>query len=393
MGGDIGIEDKEFGMKGTRFKFNIFLTVDDSTELIDNEKVNNESQFHFDGMSGSSHQNIRKEGSQVVLFIRSKERRRISRKFMENLGLKVWVVKEVEQLVDTLIRLKRKLNLSHYSSSERSDFSSSLSLNSGTIGAKDVPLSAMVGDDHTLLPFHKTAKTNFTLIVIDASEGPFNDLRRAVAEFRRDLHSTCCTVAWLDKPTTRNIHFQGLDEDKLSPYDHIITKPFHGSRLYKVIRLLPEFGGAVLSGFSPQSKKGRGSSGPSSPVYPAHMRSKSKSLPYQGQPNQHAAEIEVVHLGPMEGNPLMGKKVLVAEDNVLLQKLALHNVSALGGTVEACGNGLEAVQLVFEGFSDLKMNGGSTHLPYDYILMDCQVKFMLKSLNLFKLFFDRFLYL
>lgn len=85
---------------------------------------------------------------------------------------------------------------------------------------------------------------------------------------------------------------------------------------------------------------------------------------------------------------MIGKKVLVAEVIVLLQKLALDNVSVLGGSVEACMNGEEADQLVFHGFSDLKMDGGSTLLSDDYILMDCLVNYMLKSFNLFKLFFS-----
>ncbi|CAK9152911.1 unnamed protein product [Ilex paraguariensis] len=46
-----------------------------------------------------------------------------------------------------------------------------------------------------------------------------------------------------NKPSAQSINAQGLDKDKLPPTDLIISKPFHCSRLYQVINLLPEFGG------------------------------------------------------------------------------------------------------------------------------------------------------
>ncbi|CAA2989408.1 histidine kinase CKI1-like [Olea europaea subsp. europaea] len=76
--------------------------------------------------------------------------------------------------------------------------------------------------------------------------GPFRDICRAVAEFRRDLSNNCCSrVIWLDKPGTNRINFHGLDKDKLPEMDLIISKPLHDSHLKQTIGLLPAFGGII----------------------------------------------------------------------------------------------------------------------------------------------------
>lgn len=47
---------------------------------------------------------------------------------------------------------------------------------------------------------------------------------------------------WIENPQSHRMDFSGLDPD-----DVIIKKALHGSRLFEVVKLLPEYGGALPS--------------------------------------------------------------------------------------------------------------------------------------------------
>ena len=274
MHGDISIVDKEIGEKGTCFRFNVILST------CENVSCNNAKAEDLEMVDGShtpeltlstpspgswlrtpsSKLTVHKTPSpkvttsHVVLLIQNKERRRTSQRFMENLRIKVSVAKQWEHLPSTLQKIKHKENHSCHNSSGKSDLSSpsgclsrSASNNSSSV-EKDVPLSSMDGSDYILSVFKRTTPkfaSSFILIVIDASAGPFLELCRIVAEFRKGLHNATCKVVWLEKPMMRNINFKHIEEDLVDPNDVVISKPFHGSRLYQVVRLLPEFGGTL----------------------------------------------------------------------------------------------------------------------------------------------------
>ncbi|XP_028087442.1 histidine kinase CKI1-like [Camellia sinensis] len=404
MGGEISIADKEIGEKGTCFRFNIFVTMYETTDSSANAREDDvESQGGYISCDSSEHSrplstrttSPKPEGSHVVLFIESETRQRISQKVMERLGIKVSAVRDCEQLSHTLKKLKQKLNLSHYSSLGRSDLSLGslsrpMSRDSST-RAKEVLLSALDGTNN-IPNFQKRTNLkgalNFILIVIDTRASPFQELSRAVVEFKRDLQHTCCRIVWIDKPGAHSIHSKGLDLDKLPPTDLIISKPFHGSRLNHVIGLLPEFGG-TLPDISPRKRRQddlqleKIPSGLHFSTNENHMISKSKSgeRPSSGKEVLGSGDKLAVkpvgeikeHGGTSSEKPLSGKKVLVAEDNAVLLKLAATNISKLGADVETCRNGEEAFEIVCKGLRDRRKDGGSAFLPYDYILMDCEM--------------------
>ncbi|KAB2605074.1 histidine kinase CKI1-like [Pyrus ussuriensis x Pyrus communis] len=184
MHGEIGIVDKEMGERGTCFRFSVLLTLLTHTPSTPGLSIHTPSP-RLNIRTPCSTPKVDGSGSSVVLLIKNEERRRISQKFMENLGIK------------TSLR-----------------------------GA-----------------------TGFVLVVVDATAGPFSEL---------------CKI------------------------DVIKHKALHGSRLYEVVRLLPEFGAQI-------------------------------------------------------------------------------NLTRLGATVELCGNGREALDLVRGALANQGKHG------FDYILMDCEM--------------------
>ncbi|KAF7804918.1 histidine kinase CKI1 [Senna tora] len=305
MQGDIAIMDKDMEEKGTCFKFNVLLTI----------------------LTPGRSPSPRPEGLCVVLLIQYEERRRTLQKFMESVGIEVNVVKQWEHLFDTLERIKQKRSNSTQSS---------------------LDLSGVDGIDDT----------GFIMIVIDANAGPFVELCRMVCEFRRGLHSAC-KVVWLNKPRSDNL--RALDiEDMLDPEDIVISKPFHGTRLFQVLKLLPEHRQL-------DSSRGRAIRETNVPQFQSVEQFRKES-----SRDSAIDKDEIRECGDSNfDNALSGKKILLVEDSELTGKVAMHALRRLGATVEPCENGEEAVKLVENGLTRAFLN-----FPYDYILMDCEMPVM-----------------
>jgi CheY-like chemotaxis protein len=116
-----------------------------------------------------------------------------------------------------------------------------------------------------------------------------------------------------------------------------LTKPVRQSQLFdclaKVISMtnIPGVSNATLLGAS-NSRHGNGSSGP--PVVTKHSLAEAKLM--------------------------SNKRLLLAEDNVVNQKVALRQLQKLGYRADAVANGREAVEAL-------------GRIPYDLVLMDCQM--------------------
>lgn len=344
MGGEIRIVDKEVGERGTCFRFNVFLSITETGNLRNSRA--SDIEIIVDNMSSDSFQPLTRihspkpEGSQVILFIESAKRSYLLRTYLQRLGIKVHLVRQHQQLSPTLKKIKRKQTVLRFSSSCNSRSDGFASRASST-RSRDVPLSALDGTDTVVESSHKrtNARLGFILIVIDTRAGPFRELTRAVAEFRRDLSETCYSrVVWLDKPDMNNKSF---DEDKLPSSDIVISRPFHGFCLYQTIKLLPEFGGQV-----------------SDNVEKVESRNV-VSL---------ANEIEEERDEPIPRKPLVGKRVLVADDDPVGRKIATFVASQLGAIVFSSENGDAALKLVCTSLSD--------GAPFDCVIMDCEVREM-----------------
>lgn len=390
MHGEIGIVDKEIGEKGSCFRFNILLSVCDQAKE-DNSEIAVDSMgsmqqedcgvtletpspkltihtpspkltirtpsFGFGVLNPTS---PKVEGSHVILLIQNDERLRVSQKFMESLGIKVSVVQQWERLPHTLKRIKHKWSNSHHSSSGNSDLSSHSKSESGnsSFGAKDVPLSSMDGTDYILSLFKKNhpprGSSGFILIVIDVGAGPFSELCKILCKFKSELQSDFCKVVWLANPLLHGTGFNHKKDMLFDPDDIVKYKPFHGSCLYDVVKLLPEFGGAL-------SKRAS-----------AKVSEATSSSRYHPQTSRVKNELEHHHVLEGSEKPLAGKRVLVVEDDHVSRKVATILISRLGATVELCENGKESLELVSNALRNQTKH--ATVLPYDYVLMDCEVK-------------------
>ncbi|KAM1815693.1 hypothetical protein ACFX15_000112 [Malus domestica] len=148
---EIGLMDKEMGERGTCFRLNVLLTVRENVSKDSTKEVDIEMRFgpstsdlgtvatHTSSTPGlsihtprpslyirtpSSTPKVDGSGSSVVLLIKNEERRRISQKFMENLGIKVFVAEQWEQLSHTLEKATKQkggYHSCHHSSSRISE--------------------------------------------------------------------------------------------------------------------------------------------------------------------------------------------------------------------------------------------------------------------------------
>nr|GLL32338.1 histidine kinase CKI1-like [Ipomoea trifida] len=186
MGGEIGIEDKETGERGTCFKFNIVL---DNIVILESSSHNNNI-------------NTYSSGHHVVVFMHCEERGKIIGRFLESRGIKVSLVqKGHQQLSRKLKKIKRgALNLPRSTTTPLPSYYSSSSSSKEELEDETMPL-------HT--------NTCMVLIMIDTSaagEALFPEVIKAVSEFHRDLQPGCVRVLWIDttalgrdNPTLRKI--------------------------------------------------------------------------------------------------------------------------------------------------------------------------------------------
>ncbi|XP_021762232.1 histidine kinase CKI1-like [Chenopodium quinoa] len=427
MGGDIEIVNKANGEQGTCFKFNIFLIVQD--ECLDNPRQELTEHREINSGSGLSTcvRSPRGDKSLVILLIKNDARRRMVHRYMESLGVNLKVLSHGKQLSPNLKKIKSMLIEPQYnnSSSGRSDTSpprgaclSSNSERSGRGWSKLNPLSTM-DDTNEVLPVYKRStirgSVNCILLVIDCNVGDnFQKMQRSVSEFRKDLYMTCIKVVWLDRPDTRRAHFQGLQDESLPLTDLIISEPLHGSRLLRIIRLLPEFGGdsirspsygrskrsniAILSNTHSNTEEdiGESSSGEiklarkrrslkfttcrdnfaNEQDIPQVLRSSSSEKSSSMTKTTQTGEIQEVPSNvDIQKSPLEGKKILIVEDHLLQRKLAETSVKRLGAETQTCGNGEEALEVVCKALSD-QPSAKPLKFPYDFIIMDCQMPVM-----------------
>lgn len=386
MGGEIKIVDKEPHV-GTCLKFNIILMVCDPVSCTGIE--GQETYVHNDAQSHDFHPHFglhipfpasRSDGSHVVLHVSGEERGKILKKFIESQGVKVSNVKQMTEFSHVLDKIILKLNgLSSLDGTEMiSEYLNNSASRNSNSGPHDDSSGSNDAGDHPLSNYKSSisrGSSSFILIVIDADAiaVPILELCSVIANFRRKIHdSSCCKVVWLDIPITRDAKLKlEPDEDNPTCSDIVLSKPFHGSRLYDVLGLLPEFK-VTYHNSSPKigSETTHG-------VLHSKVPNTTNDLITSSPRENHHLEKIVIHECDEQSSaekPLSGKKILVVEDGEVLRKVATTKISKLGAVVDASENGQEAFDQVCEVLSRQRMEEGSSKsLPYDYIIMDCEV--------------------
>lgn len=109
-----------------------------------------------------------------------------------------------------------------------------------------------------------------------------------------------------------------------------------------------------------------------------YIKSKSPIHPHNYHQLQHEVAIVQREHGESSGQKfLSGKKILVVDDNLVQRTLAMKQISILGASVDVCTNGKDAAELVCNGLTNPREEEEEEEvtrsLPFDYILMDCEV--------------------
>lgn len=132
--------------------------------------------------------------------------------------------------------------------------------------------------------------------------------------------------------------------DKFTQADTSVTRSYGGSGLGLAIckQLLTLMGGEI----GVESEPGKGS-----------LFWFTVKLPLESQAPQEKIQIELAGWNQVSGQP----HILVAEDNIVNQKVIFHMMQKLGCRVDIASNGREAIEMI----------SGTNH--YDMVLMDCHM--------------------
>nr|KJB45434.1 hypothetical protein B456_007G305700 [Gossypium raimondii] len=391
MDGEIGIVDKEPGERGTCFRFTVMLMVcqpEPTLEPLEDSVNGGEPRCSISRSPAAS--------SHVILYITGEERKRVLKKYMESLNIKVTLVKQGKCIHRLLEKIKCKLDYSYSNSSRRPESSSAnfpakSASSSSTAGTNDTFAGIKGGSDSSWGQYTKNNSRNcstFILVVIESSLGNLSELCCAVANFRACIPDNLCKFVLLDNPVTRPRG--GKEEDKLVSHFHErISEPLHGSRLIKVLHLLPEREEFQQNCLGTNRHRTSSSHPPLLEQVAINenteMRIK-KSLNEKTilkqmvinenietmiikKPNEKTI-LEQVVINKNTEKPLNEKTILLVEDSPLNRRITSERLKKLGAEVEVCTNGEEAVDKVCKM---LKENNKRKAQPYDFILMDCQV--------------------
>ncbi|CAD6212750.1 unnamed protein product [Miscanthus lutarioriparius] len=363
MGGEISIKDKGPGKTGTCIGFNVFMKMGGIHEQQHDIEEGSSSRQCCIRASALREANSSFEGGHCMLLVHGDETRRVLQSWLENLGMKVWLVPQLESLASVLE------NVCH-------DSSTSLSRTSADSFECHADFCFRSRDTVSqILPVALKSSSSFkrsgafgvhwsgALVFIDAHYGKMENICTEVnfPEIKKQM--PCKIVCLVDANTSSG------DLGRLRHHtccDLVLQKPIHGSRLYALLNTLRDLQMAQAhhhpSHVSPENAETRmpgGSSGAGKSAVVALARSSS-------EPKRDGDK------------SLTGRRVLLVEDTLTLQTIGKNILYQLGADVEVAEDGAKAVSMFEAALAQVagSRTGAAASTPYDAILMDCQMPVM-----------------
>ncbi|CAL4925260.1 unnamed protein product [Urochloa decumbens] len=359
MGGEITIKDKEPGKTGTCVGFNVFMKLSGTNERHDIEEGSliSSAETSESLIRASAFREPNSfDGVHCVLLVHSDETRRILRFWMENLGIKVWPVPQLEFLASAVEKL------CHVNASPARTSSDSFECHTDYCFRPRETVTQIL----PIAPNNSKSvqRGNFggVLVIIDAHYGKMEDIcpEMNFAEIKNQIP---CKVVCLTDANTSSSDLRKFRHNTCC--DLVLQKPIHGSRLHALLKTLRDLQ-------MPHAQ------------HPSHVSPDDKTYPSTpGGSSGSSTSAMVAHLGSepklVEDNkPLIGTHVLLVEDTLTLQTIGKKILYQLGASVEVAEDGAKAVSM-FEAALEQAAAGRETDAastPYDVILMDCQMPVM-----------------
>ncbi|KAL6643150.1 hypothetical protein ACP70R_021331 [Stipagrostis hirtigluma subsp. patula] len=357
MGGEISIKDKGPGERGTCIGFNVFMKMGAVQEVHDIEQGRpisslERSDHQIRGLPFKEVNSF--EGIYCVLLVHGDETQKILQTWMENLGLKVWLVPQVESLPSALEKVCHdNVSLARTSSSSFACRTDHCLKSRDTVNQiLPIPLTNSKSFRRGMFGGHSYG----VLVVIDAHYGKIEDMCAEMNLVEIKQRIPCRVVCLADV----KISSADLTRFGHSCCDLVLQKPIHGSRLYDLLKILSDL--QVSQEQEPCNVVGN----PETST-PGSSRAGTSGI--------------VAHLAPEarveDEKPLTGTHVLLVEDTLTLQSIGKRMLCQLGATVGLAEDGSKAVSMFKAALAQAggsEMDAVST--PYDVVLMDCQMPVM-----------------
>ncbi|KAJ3704305.1 hypothetical protein LUZ61_008010 [Rhynchospora tenuis] len=374
MGGEISIQDKEPGEKGTCFKFNILLKLEEAAfQETSRCGEANQSTISEPFMLNNSH-NVKVHS---LLCVKGCETKRILQTWIENLGIKVWAANQAEHISPTLEKIKNSIN-----SSTKAD--SVLLCRTFSWKAKGVENEEFLHRNTPESLPRAGMCSEFPLrilVIVDLSNGNSMEIISTLIEFFRGNTNLYCKIVCIaDSKVTE----KDMSEFGALPCDLTLRKPIHGSRLHKLFKVIEELQKTEelyvdrikTSPFAkPQTEKQ-----PAKPCEITEETSPLAKLQTETEPEKPCEITEETSSTVENKNSLRGKSMLLVDDNGVMRSVGSSTLSNLGAEVEVAKDGLEALNLVKKsietGLAKGKCGDYFMTYGYDAIFMDCQMPVM-----------------